>query len=333
MVEARTGVPAPGASTAGQPRAPEEAAVSPRHIPVRGWLRILRRAGMHVLGDRLQVLSAGISFFAVLSIAPILVTALSVYGAINSPAQALDQLSDMASVLPDELEPIVAEQLTSITRASTEVLTVRGIVGLIVALWTAMTAATYLVDALTLAYHETETRSFLRRSAIGLGVVLAGALVLGAVIAVGGVVSRAGAGAPEPVRFLGRMLLWPALALVMAIALAVLYRLAPDRKDARWRWISPGATLATLLWLAVTMGFFAYVQSLGSYESTYGSLAGVAISMFWLWVTVLLVIAGAAVNAEAERQTVRDSTVGPEQPLGRRGAVVADSAPPYPGEE
>jgi membrane protein len=74
------------------------------------------------------------------------------------------------------------------------------------------------------------------------------------------------------------------------------------------------------------------VQGLGSYESTYGSLAGVAISMVWVWVTVFLVIAGAAVNAEAERQTVRDSTVGPERPAGEREAVVADSTPPYPGE-
>ena len=88
-----------------------------------------------------------------------------------------------------------------------------------------------------------------------------------------------------------------------------------------------------MLWLATSLGLFAYVQTLGSYQSTYGSLAGVAISMFWLWISVFLVIVGAAVNAEAERQTVRDSTVGPERPLGERGAVVADSAPPYPGEE
>jgi membrane protein len=91
--------------------------------------------------------------------------------------------------------------------------------------------------------------------------------------------------------------------------------------------------ITTVLWLVTSIALFAYVQSLGNYESTYGSLAGVAISMFWLWITVFLVICGASINAEAERQTVRDSTVGPEQPLGRRGAVVADSAPPYPGEE
>ena len=79
---------------------------------------------------------------------------------------------------------------------------------------------------------------------------------------------------------------------------------------------------ATALWLATSVALFAYVQRLGTYESTYGSLAGVAISMFWLWITVLLVVVGAAVNGEAERQTARDSTIGPEQPLGERGAVV-----------
>jgi membrane protein len=315
--------PVPGGSSAD----------SPHRIGRGRWKRILLRAGRHVLGDRLQVLSAGISFFALLSVAPMLVTALSVYGALNSPQQALEQLSGAAGVLPDQLEPVVADQLRTITTASTQVLTVRGLTGLLVALWTATTAATFLVDALTLAYRETETRGFLRRSGLAVVIVLGGAVLLGAVIAVSGAVSRVAGGAPEPVRVVVHLLAWPAFAVVMAAALAVLYRFAPDRKDARWRWISGGAVLATLLWLAASMGLFAYVQTLGSYESTYGSLAGVAISMLWLWITVFLVIVGAAVNAETERETVRDSTVGPEQPVGERGAAVADSVPPYPGEE
>ena len=293
----------------------------------------MRRAARHVLSDRLQVLSAGISFFALLSVAPLLVTAISVYGVVNTPAQALEQLSGVAGMLPDQLEPLVTDQLETVTTASTQVLTVRGLTGLVLALWTATTAATYLIDALTLAYRETETRSFLRRSGQALLVVLGGAVLLGAVIAGAGFVSRATAGAPEPVRLVLRLLAWPVLAAVMAAALAALYRFAPDRKDARWRWISGGATAATLLWLAASIGLFAYVQTLGSYEATYGSLAGVVISMLWLWITVFLVIVGAAVNAEAERETVRDSTVGPEQPVGQRGAAVADSVPPYPGDE
>jgi membrane protein len=282
------------------------------------------------MSDRLQVLSAGISFFALLSIAPVLVTALSVYGAVTTPQEALDQMSRLTGLLPEELEPVVAEQLTTITAASAQVLTLRGLTGLVFALWTATTAMTYLIDALTLAYHQTETRGFLRRSGLAVVLVLGTALLLGAVITVAGVLSQALDGAPGPLRAVAP---WLGLAALMTGALAVLYRFAPDRKPARWRWISGGAAVATVLWLATSLGLFAYVQTLGSYQSTYGSLAGVAISMFWLWISVFLVIVGAAVNAEAERQTVRDSTVGPDRPLGQRGAVVADSAPPYPGEE
>jgi membrane protein len=305
---------------------------SPRQITASGWRRILRRVMGHVLSDRLMVQSAAVAFFAVLSIAPVLVTALSVYGAVNTPEQALQQLSSAAGMLPADLRSVVADQLQTITAASTQVLTWRGVTGLVVALWTATTAMTYLIDGLTLAYRENETRGFLRRSGLALVFVLGGALLLGAVIAAAGVVSRALAGAPEPVRTVASVSSWAALAVLMTVVLAVLYRFGPDRKEARWRWITGGSTVATLLWSATTMGFFAYVERLGSYQSTYGSLAGVAISMLWLWTTVFLVLLGAAVNAETERQTTRDSTVGPEQPLGERRAVVADSTPPYPGE-
>jgi membrane protein len=322
-----------GSGTAARPRVDHgREAAYPHRIPLRGWGAVLRRAGRHVLSDRLQVASAGIAFFAVLSIAPVLVTAVSIYGAVNTPEQALEQLSSVARLLPPELEPLVADQLTTVTAASTRVHTFRGLTALVIALWTATTAATFLVDALTHAYHETETRGFLRRTGAALTVVLGGAALLGAVIALAGLVARALHGAPGPVRTLATVLAWPVLAAVMAGALALLYRFAPDRKQARWRWISGGAAITTLLWLGTSIALFAYVQSLGSYETTYGSLAGVAISMFWLWISVLLVILGASVNAEAERQTERDSTIGPERPLGERGAVVADSAPPYPGE-
>jgi membrane protein len=308
-------------------------AFGPGQIPVSGWRLIIRRVGPHFLAARLPLLGAGVAFFAVLSIAPVLVTALSIYGAVNTPEQALNQLSQVAEVLPPELEPLVAEQLTTITAASNQVLTRRGVFGLALALWTATTAMMCLIEALNSAYHETETRGFLRRSVLALTFVLGGALFLGAVVAVAGVASRALASAPQQVRTMAPILTWLALAALMAAALAVLYRFAPDRRQAKWRWISRGSTAATVLWLLTTVALFAYVRSLGTYESTYGSLAGVAISMFWLWISIVLVLLGAALNAEAERQIEQDSTVGAARPLGQRGAVVADSVPPYAPEE
>ena len=305
---------------------------SPHRIPVRDWGPVLRRVLRHALSDRLMVQAAGVAFFAVLSVAPVLVTAVSVYGAANTPEDALRQLSSVAGMLPEDLRSVVADQLVTVTTASGQVLTFRGLTGLAAALYTATTAMTYLVDGLTLAYHEEETRGFLRRSALALALVLGGAVLLAAVFTVAGLVPGAVDGAPGAVRAAVPALAWVAAAALMAGVLAVLYRLGPDRKQARWRWITPGSVVVTALWLATTIGFFAYVSSLGSYAATYGSLAGVAISMFWLWVTVFLVFLGAAFNAEAERQTMRDSTVGPERPVGERGAVVADSVPPYPRE-
>ena len=305
-------------------------AVAPHQIPPRGWLLVLRRVAGRVLADRFTLYSAAVAFFAVLSVAPVLLTALSVYGAVNTPAQALEHLSGVVSVLPPALGEVLADQLVSITAASTQLLTARGLTALVVALGTAMAAMTFLIDALTVAYREEETRGMLHRIALALTFVLGGAVGLGAVIAGSALISRTLAEAPGWVRLLALAVVWVGLAALMALVLGLLYRFAPDRHGrARWRWISGGSIAATILWLGVSAGLFLYVQNLGTYERTYGSLAGVAISMFWLWLTVLLVILGAAVNAEAERQTVRDSTVGPDQPPGERGAVVADDIPPH----
>jgi membrane protein len=308
-------------------------AVGPRQIPLRGWVHILRRVAARVMADRFTLYSAAVAFFAVLSVAPVLLTALSVYGAVNTPTQALEHLSGVVTVLPPALGDVLADQLVSITAASTQLLTFRGLFSLAVALGTAMAAMTFLIDALTVAYREEETRGMLHRTVLALMFVLGGAVALGAVIAGSALVSRTLADAPPWVRFPVLTAVWVGLAALMALGLAVLYRFAPDRRGkARWRWISGGSVASTVLWLAASAGLFVYVQNLGTYERTYGSLAGVAISMFWLWLTVLLVILGAAVNAEAERQTVRDSTVGVERPPGRRGAVVADDIPPHPDD-
>ncbi|QFG68824.1 YihY/virulence factor BrkB family protein [Ornithinimicrobium pratense] len=308
-------------------------AVAPRQIPLRGWLLIVRRVVRRIAEDKFPLYSAGVAFFAVLSVAPVLLTALSVYGAINTPAQALDHLSGLVALMPPAVGEILADQLVSITEASTQLLTVRGLLALAVALGTAMTAMTFLIDALTVAYREQETRGALHRSALALAFVLGGALVLGAVITASALVSRVLPEAPAWVRAPALAGVWIGLAALVALGLAVLYRLAPGRRGrARWRWISGGATVTAALWLAASAGLFFYVQNFGTYERTYGSLAGVAISMFWLWFTVLLIILGAAFNAETERQTARDSTAGPERPPGQRGAVVADDIPPHQEE-
>lgn len=320
---------APVPDTVPPPTAHGSGAVG-RRIPWRGWLLVGRRVIGRVGGDKFSLYSAAVAFFAVLSIAPVLLTALSVYGAVNTPAQARDHLAGVVEVLPPALGDVLADQLVSITAASTQLLTFQGLLALAVALFTAMTATTFLIDALTVAYREEETRGAVHRTVLALTFVLGGAVVLGAVITGSALVFRALTGAPAGLRLVVVVGVWVGLAVMMVVGLAVLYRYAPDRRGrAKWRWITGGAVATTAIWLAASAGLFTYVQNLGTYERTYGSLAGVAISMLWLWITVLLVILGAAANAETERQMAHDTTVGVARPPGRRGAIVADDVPPH----
>jgi membrane protein len=114
---------------------------------------------------------------------------------------------------------------------------------------------------------------------------------------------------------------------LVAIALAVIYRLGPDRDAPRMRWVSVGAVVATVIWLIASIGFSIYTATFGNYAKTYGVFAGIVVLLFWLWLTMYAILLGAEINAEAEQQTAADTTKGPEEPLGERGAVKADSVP------
>jgi membrane protein len=123
---------------------------------------------------------------------------------------------------------------------------------------------------------------------------------------------------------LTRIARWPVLLVALLIGLAVLYRYGPDRRAARWQWVSVGSVFAAVTWIAAFL-FSWYLASFANYNATYGSLGAVVGLMIWLWISTILVLLGAELNAEIEHQTARDSTVGDEKPLGVRGAVMADT--------
>ncbi|MEZ5257382.1 MAG: YihY/virulence factor BrkB family protein [Ilumatobacteraceae bacterium] len=126
-------------------------------------------------------------------------------------------------------------------------------------------------------------------------------------------------------RQLLNVLIWPGLALTFGLALSFLYRIGPDRTPPRWRWVSTGSLFAILAWVVVTLGFRIYVANFASYNETYGSLGAVAVLLVWLWLTSVIVLLGAEINAETEHQTAVDTTIGSEQQMGDRGAVKADT--------
>ena len=202
------------------------------------------------------------------------------------------------------------------------------IISLALALWSASAGVSNLITAISTAYDEEEQRGFVKKRALSLAMTLGAVIlllvVLGLVAVLPIVLQIFSGGALRVVLEIARFLL---IAVVVALALAVLYRVAPDRDAPKFRWVSVGAVVATLLWLLASIGFSIYVANFGSYAKTYGALASVVILLFWLWITAYAILLGAEINAEAEQQTAKDSTRGPERPIGQRGAVKADSIP------
>lgn len=301
----------------------------PTQVPPRGWLQIARRAWKESKADNVPLLAAGVAFFGFLSLFPALIAMLTIYGLVVSPAKAGQQVSQYASALPPESRKVLTDQLTAVTKGSHGALGVGLIISVLLALWSASGGMSNLVKATNIAYDEEEKRGFVKQRGIALLLTLGAVvfmivtLVLVAVLpAVLDHLPLGGVG-----RFLVQVLRWVALVVAVMIALAVLYRVAPDRDAPRFSWVSLGAIAATVLWVAGSIAFSLYVSNFGKYNKTYGAVAGVAVLMLWLYLTSYIVLFGAEVNAESEQQTVRDTTKGERKPLGERGAVKADSLP------
>jgi membrane protein len=194
-------------------------------------------------------------------------------------------------------------------------------------LWSAGKGTGAVITALNIAYDQEETRGFVRRKGLELLFTLGGIvfalLALGAVVALPLVLGKVGLG--EEAALLVRWLRWPALAVLVMIGLAVLYHYGPSREKPRWRWVSWGAVIAAALWLLGSAGFSLYVSHLGKYGQTYGSLGAIVILLTWFYLSAYVVILGAELNAELERQTRKDTTEGAPRPMGERGAYAADT--------
>ena len=120
---------------------------------------------------------------------------------------------------------------------------------------------------------------------------------------------------------------WPVMLALFHIALSALYRYAPHRREAQWRWVTLGSIFATILWVLASYGFSVYLNEFGNYNKTYGSVGGIIILLMWLYLTAYIILIGAEVNSSIELPTTADSTKGEEKPMGERNAFVADHTP------
>lgn len=302
-------------------------AESPSEIPRRGWKDIFWRMWDEFNTDRLLLIAAGATFYLLLALFPALAAFVSLYGFVADPTTIADHIAFLGGLLPTGGFQIIRDQLTALARQDQSALSWGFATGLIIALWSANNGIKALFDGLNVAYGESEKRSFLRLNMVSFAFTF-GALAIGiAMIVSVGVVPAIFAlfHVDHMTEFLVDWLRWPVLLVMVAAGICLLYRFGPSRERAKWRWISWGAALATLVWLIASWGFSFYLQNFADYNATYGSLGAVIGFMMWTWISVVILLVGAELNAEMEHQTVVDSTTGAPQPLGDRGAVMADT--------
>jgi membrane protein len=329
----------PGADTTGGTRSvPSEArlpgvhAEKPTQIPAKGWVQIVKRAWAENKADHMPIIGAGVAFFGFLAILPTLTATISLYGLVASPETVARQIQSLSEQLPQDTSSLISQQLTTITSHSGGSLTVSLIISILAALWSASGGVSNLITAVNIAYDEVETRSFIKLRLLSLALTLGAivfVLITFALVAVVPVVLDA---LPLGVvgTILAQVIRWVLLLGVMAVALSVLYRVAPDRDAPKFQWVSLGSIVVTVTWAAVSLVFSFYVDHFGSYDKIYGAIAGVIVLMLWLHLTVYLVLLGAEINAEAEHQTAHDTTEGQPEPMGRRDATMADELPDPP---
>jgi len=313
-------------------RHPGAHAHAPQHIPAKGWWEVVRRGYAEFTADQMGLIAAGVAFKAFLSIVPTLIAAMLLYGLVVDPSEVQQQVQSLSGVLPSSARQLLEEQMTGLVSANRRGLGIGLVVSLLVALWSASGGTGNLVQAVNDAYDETETRSWIKRKGLALLLTI-GAVLVFAITATLVAVFPAVADALDPptiVRVGLEAARWLVVLVVVGVALAVLYRVAPDRNAPRMRWVSVGAGVAVLLWIVISIGFSIYVDRFAGYGKTYGSLAGVVVLLTWLWLSVYAVLLGAEINAESEKQTVHDTTVGDPAPRGERGALKADLGPDDP---
>ena len=304
---------------------------NPFHIPWAGWKDILWRTYQQINDDRLLATAAGVVFFGLLAVFPAITALVSSYGLFADASTIGANLQTLAVMLPEGSFQIVQDQIARVLAKGDTALGATFLFGLGLAIWSANAGVKAVIEALNVVYGEREKRGFLRLNLLSLafttGAIIALMLMVSAVVALA---ARARSSRPRAAEQ-DSSSVWRdgrVMFVILLVALGVLYRFGPSRRAARWEWLSVGTLAAALLWIAGSALLSWYLSNFGNYDATYGSLGAAIGLMMWMWMSAIIVLCGAELNAEIEHQTARDSTVGRPKPLGARGAVMADTLGP-----
>ena len=301
-------------------------ATAPWAFKIQDWKGIFQSTWHHLKDDNVSIVAAGVAFFTMLAIFPLITACISLFGLLADPIELQVQLQVLANLFPAQAWTIIDTQIMAVASAPAAELGIRIALSLLIAFWSAGAGIRAMMRAMNIAYGENEKRGILRfyslAGALTLSVTIFLWLSLAVIIGVPAVLTFFKLNGMAA--FVAKYLPWILLVLMFAIATAILYRFGPSRHPAKLKWIVPGVLFATIMWLLISSGFSKFVAEFGSYNKTYGSLSAVILLLIWFWLTALMIILGAEINASMERQTQADTTTGPDQPLGQRGAFVAD---------
>jgi membrane protein len=309
---------------------PGATAESPWRMPKAAWKQVLKRVytmwGFH----NLSLLGAGVAFFAFLAITPLIAATVMIYGLVGDVETVQEQMRAIIRIVPREAALVIEDQLMSVVTTSSGVTGFALAVALFFSIFGGMRAASGLIGALNIINEEHETRGIVSLTLRAAVLTVAAVLVALTGLISGGIFAwlqtqTAGLLGPSA-QFLVTLLTWLSAIALGTAGFALIMRYGPDRRPAKWRWLTPGSLLAMVLWIVISFGFSLYVAYIGDYNATYGSLTAVVVFLMWLFLSSYGVLFGALLNAEIERQTTVDTTCGPDRPMGERGAILADLA-------
>ena len=304
-----------------------EPAGNPFRLPWSAWWRIVKRVAGQYGEDNLTIIAAGCAFFTLLALLPAITAILLLYSMMADASEAARQVQPFIAVLPGEAARMLSDRITEIASSPEHEVGAGIAVAVGVAWWSSSNAVRATLNALNIVYSEREKRHFIRLNLSIFGFTLAA--IFGFVL-----VQFILALVPTLLLFLGVdanlkraliLLRWPLLAGVFMGALVLLYRLAPSREQPRWSWVLPGALFATIAWLVASGLFALYVANFANFDALYGSFGAIVVLLLWLNWTFIIVLLGAELNSELEREVMPDTTTGTPEPLGQRGAIVADT--------
>jgi membrane protein len=314
------------------PSAKSEWDRGPSEVLDRGWKGVARRVYQRFNSDRIQAVSAGVAFYGILAIFPAIAALVSIYSLAADPGVIDQHVNDFRGLVPDGALDIIDGQVKRIAQSGHGALGFTAIVSLLVSFWSANSGVKAVFDALDVAYEARETRGFialnLQSMAFTGGALLFMALALSGIVVLPVLLQYVGLDEKTWYIALAR---WPALLLIVMLSLAMLYRFGPNRAKPKWRWVTWGSAFAAILWLAASGLFSWYVASFGSYNATYGSLGAVVGFMTWIWISTLIILLGAELNAEIERDSMPASAAKNTARLGRQRVWMREEESAFDG--